>query len=110
MPNNNDKGRLSSKFKDLVGVTIRDVGTVPAEVTRQCKQYAMIQGVDTNGNPIRLLFVMAEVKAACPDHGDMLDDMIDGTDFWELAEIRARQRGQALLKSDTGGVPIKEKV
>jgi len=95
-PDDNEKGPLVTYYEDLAGVTIIDVATIPAEVPRQCKTYVLLKGRDREGNPVRFMLAMVGVKSACPDHGDMLDDMIDGIDFFALQEVRQRERGQAL--------------
>ena len=99
-----EKGALSSRLEDLQGVTIEAIATLSAEVPRQSKQYVLIKGTNTDGEPVRLIFAMCEVKSVCPDHGLMLTDMIEGIDFFALDEVRTRQRGQALLPADARNV------
>ena len=95
-PDDNEKGPLVTYAEDLTGITITDVATIPAEVARQAREYTLIKGKDEDGNAVRFMLATVNVKSACPDHGDMLDDALDGIDFFKLAEVRLRQRGQSL--------------
>jgi len=102
-PDDSEKGALSSRLEDLQGVTVEAIATLSAEVPRQSKQYVLLKGTK-DSEPVRLVFAMCEVKSVCPDHGLMLTDMIEGIDFFTLDEVRARQRGQALLPADARNV------
>ena len=102
-PDDSEKGTLSSRLEDLEGVTIEQTATLSAEVARQSKQYVLLKGTK-DGKPVRFIFALVEVKSVCPDHGLMLEDLISGIDFFLLDEIRTRQRGVALLSSDTRNV------
>lgn len=82
---------LFSSIQALEGAKIESVATIPAEVSRQVKEYVLLKVRKGRGS-FRLILVAAEVVRPCPSGNDLWDLM---ETFFTPDEIKARYANQA---------------
>jgi len=104
---------LASSIEVLKGATVESLCTMRAEVPRQVDRYLLLR-LKKGKRILRVILVAAEVSTPCPDDRAMLDDLLDGTGFFTLQEVRERREGKPLLRRNghfrmvERGKPIEE--
>ena len=83
---------MFSSIEALGGTKVEFVGVIPAEVSRQANQYALLR-VRAGRRTYRLMLAFAEVMRPCPSGNEMWDLL---ETFFTAEEIKARYQNKPL--------------